>query len=186
MTKIEFMSELKIGLKRLEVAEREDILRDYDEHFMMGMQEGKTEEEICKSLGEPKQMSKELMAEYHIEQIEKQFSFKNIWGALLSVTALGFFNLVFILGPVIAVFGIVFALWVCIFAFSILLPIYPIVCILGLSTFIFFEFFTLLILCALGLLLGILMKRLTKWILRLFIRYLKYNVSIVKRGWENE
>ncbi len=53
MTKDKFLQQLNVSLKRLSEKERADILKDYEEHFTFGLEEGKTEEEITASLGSP-------------------------------------------------------------------------------------------------------------------------------------
>lgn len=46
MTKNKFLQQLNASLKRLSEKERTDILKDYEEHFTFGLEEGKSEEEI--------------------------------------------------------------------------------------------------------------------------------------------
>ena len=41
MTKNEFLQQLNASLKRLSEKERADILKDYEEHFTFGLEEGK-------------------------------------------------------------------------------------------------------------------------------------------------
>lgn len=53
MSKSKFLQQLNESLKPLSVKERADILQDYEEHFSIGLEEGKTEEEIVTSLGSP-------------------------------------------------------------------------------------------------------------------------------------
>ena len=81
------------------------------------MEEGKSEQEISKSLGNPKQISKELMASYHLGQVEQTTSAGNVMRAVWAVIGLGFFNLVIVLGPFIALIGVVIAGWVSAIAF---------------------------------------------------------------------
>ena len=65
MAKNNFLKELSKLLKKLPEEERIDILQDYEDHFAFGLEEGKTEEEIVKSLGSPSQIAKEILANYH-------------------------------------------------------------------------------------------------------------------------
>ncbi|MED3923350.1 DUF1700 domain-containing protein, partial [Priestia aryabhattai] len=46
MSKSKFLQQLNESLKPLSSKERADILQDYEEHFSIGLEEGKTEEEI--------------------------------------------------------------------------------------------------------------------------------------------
>lgn len=92
MTKEQFLRQLESALKKLPKAEREDILQDYSEHFSIGMEEGKTEEEIASALGSPHQIAKELLATYHVEKVEATATTGNILRAIWAVIGLGFFN----------------------------------------------------------------------------------------------
>ena len=54
MTKIEFLQQLYNLLGGLPAEERDDIIADFEEHFSVGTSEGKSEEQICSELGDPK------------------------------------------------------------------------------------------------------------------------------------
>ncbi|MDR1563606.1 MAG: DUF1700 domain-containing protein [Oscillospiraceae bacterium] len=64
MSKYEFMFRLEKAISSLSEAEKADILNDYEEHFRVGLEKGKTEAEICESLGNPE----DLAASYFDEQ----------------------------------------------------------------------------------------------------------------------
>jgi len=53
LNRIEFLSILSSQLQGFTEAEKREILCDYEEHFSSGGAEGKTEEEICRRLGDP-------------------------------------------------------------------------------------------------------------------------------------
>ncbi|MDQ0880533.1 putative membrane protein [Peribacillus sp. V2I11] len=53
MNKEQFLKQLNASLTRLSLEEREDILQDYEEYFAIGMEKGKSEQEISTSLGNP-------------------------------------------------------------------------------------------------------------------------------------
>jgi uncharacterized membrane protein len=67
MSKYEFMFRLEKAISSLSEAEKADILNDYEEHFRVGLEKGKTEAEICESLGNPE----DLAASYFDEQQSK-------------------------------------------------------------------------------------------------------------------
>lgn len=46
MTKNEFLQQLNASLKRLSEKERADILKDYEEHFTFGLEEGKVKKKL--------------------------------------------------------------------------------------------------------------------------------------------
>ena len=54
MTKIEFLQQLYNLLGVLPAEERDDIIADFEEHISVGTSEGKSEEQICSELGDPK------------------------------------------------------------------------------------------------------------------------------------
>ena len=56
MTKNDFLNTLYQSLLYLPAKERQEILQDYEEHFAAGIEDGKAEEEICRALGDPKEI----------------------------------------------------------------------------------------------------------------------------------
>ncbi|KKK56410.1 hypothetical protein LCGC14_3064810 [marine sediment metagenome] len=58
MTKEQFLTQLKKSISGLKEVEKKEILYDYEEHFRMGLENKKTEEEIAESLGNPKILGK--------------------------------------------------------------------------------------------------------------------------------
>ncbi|MCI8415969.1 MAG: DUF1700 domain-containing protein [Lachnospiraceae bacterium] len=60
MKKEEYLNQLAQGLRAYDKSYVEDILRDYEEHFFDAAQRGKQEEEICKELGSPEDVVREI------------------------------------------------------------------------------------------------------------------------------
>lgn len=186
MNKEQFLKILSEEIRKLPKEEREDILRDFQEHFQFGMEEGKTEEEIAQSLGSPKQIAKELVASYHVDKVTETTTISNILRATWAVIGLGFFNLTIVLGPFLALVGIVAGGWLTGLSF-VISPVFALLnAVFDPGTFQIFEFFVSLALCGFGLLLIIGMFYVTKALTKLFIRYLKFNVNLVKGGMKNE
>lgn len=186
MTKDQFLKKLEAGLRRISFEERSDILQDFEEHFAEGLAEGKTEAGISESLGSPNQIAKELLADYHIEKMEATASTGNIFRAVWAVIGLGFFNLVIVLGPFVALAAVVVAAWAVgiIFIASPLMVlgnviIYP-------TTFELFDLFFSILLCGIGLFIVVGLFFATSAVVKLFVRYLKYNVSLVKGGLKDD
>ncbi|MED3688393.1 DUF1700 domain-containing protein [Peribacillus butanolivorans] len=180
MNKEEFLKELDASLKRLSLEERQDILQDYEEYFEIGLDKGKTEQEISEALGNPKQISKELLASYHLGQVEETTSAGNVMRAVWAVIGLGFFNIVIVLGPFIALLGVVIAGWASAIGF-ILAPL-GVLLNLILGSFQLFDLFFALGLCGIGIFIAMGMFVATSALIKGFIRYLKFNVSLVKGG----
>ena len=186
MTKDQFLKQLQAGLKKLPAEEQKDILHDYEEHFFIGMEEGKTEEEIAHSLGAPQQITKELLATYHLEKVENTISTGNIFRALWAVIGLGFFNLVIVLGPFIALVALIVSGWV-VGASFILSPLLVLIdSVLQPSGFAFFPLFISILLVGLGIFIAIAMFYLTKFSMKGFVSYLKFNANLVKGGLKND
>ena len=179
MNKDNFLMDLQQQLKKLPSEDLQEIMRDYEEYFLIGMNEGKTEAEIITKLGSPNQVAKEILANYQLELLEKNPSTFNMLKATWAVIGLGLFNLIFILGPFITLLSLLFAGWIVSvsFVFSPMLALFSLT--IG-------SFFQSILLCGVGLLLGIGLYYLTISVKQLIIKYLKFNLSIVRGAKEND
>ncbi|WP_141432116.1 HAAS signaling domain-containing protein [Bacillus sp. 03113] len=186
MTREQFLKQLNSSLNRLSAEERQDILLDYEEHFTIGLEEGKTEKEIADSLGSPNQIAKELLASYHLEKVEATATTGNIFRAIWAVIGLSFFNLVIVLGPFIALAGAIIGGW----AASVGLVASPLLVLISAvinpGTFEFFDIFASIMFCGIGLFIAIGMYFATKAVVNGFVRYLKFNAALVKGGLKND
>ncbi|MGG3448417.1 HAAS signaling domain-containing protein [Domibacillus aminovorans] len=182
MNKKQFLQQLDDSLQKLPHDERRDILQDYEEYFTIGLEEGKTEEEIAVSLGSPRQIGKELSASHQVEKAHTTATARNVMRAVWAVIGLGFFNLVIVLGPFIALVGVLAAGWAAggAFVVSPLLVLFS--NLVNWGTFQWFDAFVSIALCGIGLFIVIGMFFATKAITKGFLRYLKFNASLVKGG----
>ncbi len=187
MNKKEFLGRLSELIKDIPEEEKKDILFDYEEHFRIGLEKGRKEEEIAASLGDPKVIAKQSRASCILREAEKTTSASNIMRAIFAAVGLGFFNLVIVLGPAIGLIGILVALFAAafaitvsgaavllgtllgpVFAWNVYIPFAAVVSIpLGIG------------LTALGLLSIIGTFYLTKFFYKLSISYLKMNLQII-------
>ncbi len=182
MSKKEFLLELERYLRSLSAVERNDILQDYEDHFTFGIEEGKSEEEISEALGSPKQLAREILADYHIEKMETSKSTGNIFRAVWSVIGLGFVNLVLVLGPFLALVGLLVGGWIMGISF-ILTPVLVLLnALFNVGTFEWFDLFFSLALSGLGIFISLGMYYVSLGFINLLLKYLKYNISIVKGG----
>lgn len=180
MNKHEFLNELSRQLNSVPEHERRDMLYDFEEHFELAKESGKTEEEIAESLGNPKVIAKDLLAEYLVSQAESDQSVKSMFHAVLATISLSFFNIIFLLGPIVAIIGVYLSLSL----MAIVLTLSPIVLIFSLifegpSNFLI-EFFMTVILCSLGVLMSIGMIYVGKFLYQMILKYVKFNIRIVK------
>lgn len=187
MNKKDFINKLSAYLTGIPEEEKKDVIRDFEEHFTEGLAEGRNEGEIAESLGDPGVLARQLKASILVSHAEKTTSAANITRAVFATLGLGFFNLVFVLGPFIAITVVLAALFTCaivitasgitlIFA-AIFGPLFP-------------QYFTALfspavvifssvgITCS-GILFFVGDIYLTKWLYRLFVRYIKFNLGII-------
>ena len=182
MNKDRFMKELHAATIRLPKNEQQEILQDYEEYFVLGMADGKTEDQITTSLGSPKSIGKELSASYQLEKAETYTTTGNIMRAMWAVIGLGFFNLVIVLGPFITLVALLISGWVAGIGF-IAAPLFVLLdLIIFPGTFELFDFFSSLAFCGLGLFIAIGMLIATKASMNVFIRYMKFNTKLVKGG----
>lgn len=190
MTKAEFINSLTNQLSRIPQADRDDILYDYEEHFSIGLEHGKTEEEIARDLGDPKAIGKQFTADTIVMQATQTKSAGSITRAVFAIAGLGFFNLVFILGPFIGLVALLIALFATAFAIIIsgialvlivfAAPMFPDLINLGGidSGVIIFAGIGLSSLGALFFL-GVII--LSKWFFKGTLSYLKINMKLINK-----
>ncbi|MCX7921482.1 MAG: DUF1700 domain-containing protein [Clostridia bacterium] len=97
MTKNEFLNRLDGALTGIAYQDRKDIIYDYEEHFTVGLEGGKTEEEIAASLGDPVTIARQFKADYMLKKAESKATTSNLFKAVFAVVGMGFFNLLIIL-----------------------------------------------------------------------------------------
>ncbi|NLV88874.1 MAG: DUF4097 family beta strand repeat protein [Tissierellia bacterium] len=100
MNKKEYLAKLRMYLQGLPISELEDIISDYDEHFNVGISKGKSEEEISKELGDPKEVAlsykNTIEANYEENRYERRKGtnwLAIIVGTLLIVTVISLISL---------------------------------------------------------------------------------------------
>lgn len=185
MNKSEYLHVLGKELGFKNTIEKKEIIADYDEHFRMGVLEGKTEEQIAEGLGDPRAIAKQFSADYLVRQAEHTKSLGNIVRAVIATVGLGFFNLIFILGPFLAVAGILVGL----FAASIGMTLGGLAGFVAAVLQVPFAItihpgaaiFLMIGLTASGLLLFIGNCYIGKFVYSTMIAYLKINVSIIRK-----
>ena len=196
MNKKEYLDQLSKLLRTLPKEDREDIISDYQEHFAIGLEKGRTEEEISRALGNPKNVAKQIKADNLVKKAQDKPSIGSIIGAILATMGLGLFNLIFVAIPVLVVAVIILILFVAgiIIIFTgiywVLVPfLHLIIPQLAIPTFINSgnEILNILVvvlsgigLTAGGIILVVLMAYITKWFYELMIKYLKLNLRIIK------
>lgn len=194
MNKDEYLEKLTELVKDMPKEDKQDILLDYEEHFIIGMEKGRTEEEISEALGDPETVAKQIKVEQKIKKAEDKPSVGSMYEAALAAAGLGFFNLIFIAGPALILAVIILILFVVGLAtiFSgILTIVSPLLQLLfpnenlhlPASSGFFNNFITIgsgIGLTLAGIILVVVMAYIARWFYNLMIRYLKLNLKIIK------
>ena len=188
MNKKQFLDQLTVSLRGIPKEDRLDIISDFEEHFRFGLEKGRTEDELSDSLGNPKALANQLKAGVLVNHAEKTTSATNITRAVFATLGLGFFNLIFILGPFAGIAAVLFSLFavaVAIAAAGITLlvatifgPLFPEV--VGIIANPAVGIFGSIGLTCFGILFFIGDIFLGKVLYRLFIRYIKFNIRVIK------
>ena len=118
MNKKEFLSKLDENLKFLSRKEREEVIKDYEEHFANALSAGKKEADIVKSLGNPKVIASSYKFEAEAAKTGNKINVANIINGIYVAFGLGFFNLVFVFGIYMGTIGIFIGLMSIPLAFS--------------------------------------------------------------------
>jgi uncharacterized membrane protein len=190
MNKEQFLNQLKRSLAGIPETEKKEILYDYEEHFRSGMENGQTEEEIARSLGNPRVLGKSYRIESLLDKERGGHRASNILRAVFASLSLGFFNVIITIHLFAGLFGGLASLWagavslavsgVAVIAGVVLQPLFPAFISLGGFSMPFLIFAGIGI-SALGLLSVIGMWKLSQLFFRMTARYVQFNVRIIKK-----
>lgn len=178
----EYLNKLRILLQNIPKDELEDILSDYEEHFHIGISKGKTEEEISKELGDPYDI-----ANNYISSNKNASHAKDTGGNLLLILLLGFFNLVIVLTPYLTIVGLLLGLY----GTGLGILFGGVLILLGIPFNIIIPIIQPHILTSIGFgiglttlgLLGLILALfLTKLLIELTVKYIKWNMDIIRKG----
>jgi uncharacterized membrane protein len=191
VNKNEFLITLERSLSNFTNDERREILYDYEEHFRIGEEIGKSEEQLIGELGDPDQIARQYRANQRIDLAEAEPSTKNIFRAVFAAISLGFFNLIFVFGPFMGIVGALIGFFAAAIGITVagggmmlgvlLAPVIPEFINLpggaAAGMFIFYGAGTM----ALGALFFIGVCYITKYFYIGTVKYLKWNLSIIKK-----
>ncbi|MCU7558203.1 DUF1700 domain-containing protein [Macrococcus capreoli] len=181
MSKNEFLNRLYQQLQGLDQNEIDSIMYDYEEHFEMGLYDGKSESQIVSELGSPEKIAKELRTTTIVRKAENTPNTQNIMQAVMATLGLGFLNLFFMIPVIFSYIGMLISL-IFIAATFLLSPI-----IFGLDYFIngadavsTFEIFMTIALFGLGLIAIPVISFIIKLSNKLLMSYIRWNINTVK------
>ncbi|NMB79521.1 MAG: DUF1700 domain-containing protein [Methanomicrobiales archaeon] len=184
----EFIRILKDRLSgTLAKEELDDIVSDYAEHFQVGRANGRSDEELWRSLGSPEDVAREIKAMHLVKKAESVKSCSNIFHAVLATLGLGLFNLVFVLAPFLLLVCMLVVVLILGFVFTITGPVtllYSVLQMAGLPAFAIWlnpvaGIFISVGITTTGLLLIIGDYYLARFFYRVGIAYLKWNISVI-------
>ncbi|MDP4088646.1 MAG: DUF1700 domain-containing protein [Bacillota bacterium] len=189
MNRNEFMYSLRNSLSAFPEKEREEIIYDYEEHFAVALQSGKTEDEVCRELGDPVNIGKQYKINSSIERASSNPTAGNILRAIVASLSLGLLNVIFVLGPFIAVASVLLSLLISgvAVAFSgiastvaiLINGIFPqLIPFFTVTPWITGMLFAIALTCA-GMLICMFMSSLIKVFFKGTLKYLKMNFNII-------
>jgi uncharacterized membrane protein len=188
MDKKQYLEKLHRNLNGLPKEEINDILSDFEEYFEIGKERQRTEQEISKSLGDPKILSKQIKAESYVKIAEKTVSTSNIARAVSTTVGLSFFNLIVILPVLSIIFALLAALYSCAVSIAAIgisgmvlgffFPLYSQFLTFSVNTAALIFAFTGV--GALGILFFTGNIFLTKYLYRQIVKYLRFNIRLIK------
>jgi len=167
--------------------ELDDILSDYSEHFTIGKANGRTDEELWKSLGSPEDLAREIRVMHLVKKAEDNRSCWNIFHAAIATLGLGFFNLVFVLAPfmsLVMMLLVVFLIGICLTFAGPVAFIFSVLQLIGIPGFAIWisalaGIFISIGITTTGLLMVIGDYYLSRFFYHAGIQYLKWNISII-------
>lgn len=119
MDKSTFLRRLDERLRFLAEAERKDILYDYEEHILAALENGEKEEDIISKLGSPELIARQYTVSKVIKNAETNHTSGNILRAVVASLGLGFFNLIFVVGPFFGLLGVLIGIYAVAFGFAV-------------------------------------------------------------------
>lgn len=196
MTREEYLATLKRELKTLGENELTEICGDFEEHFSIGLSQGKTEHEISAELGDPRNVAETYLS----ENIEKTSGYRATAENTAAVTQAVASNPLpekDLTGPrlFVILFNIFFMVWVAVSVYSTVLSLWLLTFgLLAASVALFAVLFTVSTAAATGIALAavaVLMFAICSGIINYFLtkltvyatgEYIKWNTKIYNEG----
>lgn len=112
MTRQDFLSRLRMGLRGLPQKTIDEMVSDYEAHFADAEAAGRTEAETAAALGDPMRLARELRAEAELKRWEEQRNPSAAAGAVFAVLGLGAIDLLILLPILLGVGGTLLGLFI--------------------------------------------------------------------------
>lgn len=111
MNRERFLAQLRRALGRTAEEEKREILAEYEDHFRAGLEEGRGEEEIARALGNPATIGRLYRIESLADETRRGWGAADTVRAVFASVSLGFFNILFVLGPFAGLVAVLAGLW---------------------------------------------------------------------------
>ncbi len=187
MQKDEYLSQLRQALRNLPENEQAEILAEYEEHFMMGIADKRTEADIASGLGDPRSIGREYAAVSLVNRAEESPSARGLSRAVLATVGLGLFNLLVVFIPFVILFFLLVLILVNGFVLVCIGPFLAGYAVLTLAGIVTMQLDTpplAAIFYGIGITSsGLLMMAFDYWLTRIcyrqMIRYLRWNIAVI-------
>ncbi len=191
MNKSTFFTELNSSLEKLSKEEREDILRDMEEHFYEGRKRGLSEEELIEKLGSPKKIGDTFVAETKVKRINQAKTVPQkvaaYFSALLAILILAPISFIVILIPLLIIGSILIGLWH--FTFLLLLGLLPVLFLSPVAMFsVSFNLLALLTIvflaigyCSFVVAVFVAMCLLSLWLFKGTVKLFQWTINFIKK-----
>lgn len=178
MNQTGYLSELAKLIHTLPQDEQTEIMKDYEDHFALALLHGRSEEDIISRLGTPKKVAKEIIVQFNITRAQSKPTLRNILKAVGAAMGLGIVNLLVVLIP----FSLLILIPALLFAVSVMLLFSPILLLIqdGLTLVYLQEMFVVVGLVGAGMIMLVGTLRIGSIVYRLTLRYLRYNLQVVR------
>ncbi|MCQ6562466.1 HAAS signaling domain-containing protein [Paenibacillus mendelii] len=179
MIKEQYLQQLWGQLSKVPEPQRRELMFDYEDHFRIAAEHGRSEEEAARELGDPQVIARELMLSYRVVEAENGGGVVRVSKAVLATVGLGFFNLIFVLGPYIALLGVLLAFWAVSVALGILAAGVMYEGIFGQGIPLLQASFMAMTALGIGMLAGVGTHKLTRSVFKITLKYLRFNSRVM-------
>ncbi|MEH7224233.1 DUF1700 domain-containing protein [Bacillus sp. JJ1566] len=170
MNKDQMLQDLEERLKGLPADDREKLLELYEDLIEVAKENRNTNSSFVESVG--------LEANPAVPHLVEKQTYQNSGRMILALVSLILFNSIFVLGPAIAVISIYFSLLIVSFCF-VISPLLVVTQVF-VGGFTSLEFFISILLCGIGIMLGVGMVKAGKGLYKIFVMYVNWNIGLIK------
>ncbi|MDQ0172494.1 DUF1700 domain-containing protein [Paenibacillus tundrae] len=193
MNKQQFMQLMELQLSAMDPQERAELLADYEQHFELGLVDGRTEEDIARELGQPEEIAREVLGDRYVMDsmtMGTDYSYegmptntsppKSSTTARNVFTGIGLVFLNLMLGFPLGL--LLWSVWLTVAGFSLLAltPIAAVIDLLFFGEYAPSKLFFSIAACGIGILFAMLARFLFKAFSSVTLQYVKWNKKTIQ------